>query len=105
MHKCVYFGIYCECFNFFLFSLAASNAKIGLIETSRGLIPGAGGTQRLPRVVGPAIAKELIFTSRVLDGIEAEKLGVVNHCVEQNEDGDAAYHRAIELVEEILPQV
>lgn len=92
-------------FNFFLFSLAASNAKVGLIETSRGLIPGAGGTQRLPRVVGPAIAKELIFTSQVLDGIEAEKLGVVNHCVEQNEDGDAAYHRAIELAEEILPQV
>ncbi|CAG5126221.1 unnamed protein product [Candidula unifasciata] len=84
--------------------VAASNAKIGLIETSRGLIPGAGGTQRLPRVVGPAIAKELIFTSRVLDGWQAKELGVVNHCVEQNDEGDAAYNRALELAEEILPQ-
>ncbi len=64
-----------------------------------------GGTQRLPRLVGPAIAKELIYTARVLDGNEAKKIGLVNHAVEQNEEGDAAYCRAIELAEEIIPNV
>ncbi|KAI8771887.1 methylglutaconyl-CoA hydratase mitochondrial [Biomphalaria glabrata] len=84
--------------------VAASNAKLGLIETSLAIIPGAGGTQRLPRIIGPALAKELIFTSRVLDGNQAKQYGVVNHSVEQNSSGDAAYLRAIELAEEILPQ-
>ncbi|CAL1539038.1 unnamed protein product [Lymnaea stagnalis] len=84
--------------------VAASSAKIGLVETSLAIIPGAGGTQRLPRIIGPSLAKELIFTSRVLDGWQAKENGVVNHCVEQNNDGDAAYHRAIKLAEEILPQ-
>ncbi|XP_050413204.1 enoyl-CoA hydratase domain-containing protein 2, mitochondrial [Patella vulgata] len=83
--------------------VAASNAKIGLVETSLGLIPGAGGTQRLCRVVGPSLAKELIFTSRRLDGFEARDLGVVNHAVQQNDAGDAAYQRSLELAEEILP--
>lgn len=82
---------------------AASNAKIGLVETGLAIIPGGGGTQRLPRVVGPSVAKELIFTSRVMDGWQALEKGVVNHCVEQNDAGDAAYHRAMELAEEILP--
>ncbi|ESO99359.1 hypothetical protein LOTGIDRAFT_186751 [Lottia gigantea] len=83
--------------------VAASNAKIGLIETSLAIIPGAGGTQRLPRVIGPSLAKELIFTARRLDGFQARDLGVVNHAVQQNDNGDAAYHRALELAEEILP--
>ncbi|KAH9492046.1 hypothetical protein Btru_029359 [Bulinus truncatus] len=84
--------------------VAASNAKIGLVETSLAIIPGAGGTQRLPRIISPALAKELIFTSRVLDGNQAKEYGVVNHCVEQNNAGDAAYLRALQLAEEILPQ-
>ena len=50
-------------------------------------------------------AKELIFTSRVLDGHQAYEMGVVNHAVEQNAAGTAAYERALELAEEILPQV
>ncbi|VDI77800.1 methylglutaconyl-CoA hydratase [Mytilus galloprovincialis] len=82
---------------------ASSNAKMGLVETKRGIIPGGGGTQRLTRVVGPALAKELIYTARMFDGHEAAKLGVVNHSVDQNDAGDAAYQRAVELALEITP--
>lgn len=65
----------------------------------------AGGTQRLPRVIGVAMAKELIFSARVVDGSEACRLGLVSHSVEQNNIGDAAYQRALELTREINPQV
>ncbi|XP_054429182.1 enoyl-CoA hydratase domain-containing protein 2, mitochondrial isoform X2 [Pteronotus mesoamericanus] len=84
--------------------VAASSAVMGLIETTRGLLPGAGGTQRLPRCLGVALAKELIFTGRRLSGVQAQALGLVNHAVAQNEEGNAAYHRARELAQEILPQ-
>jgi len=83
--------------------VASDNAKVGLTETRLAIIPGGGGTQRLPRVVGPALARELIYTARVLSGTEAERLGLVNHCVPQNEAGDAAYHKALEIAREILP--
>ncbi|KAM5247324.1 enoyl-CoA hydratase domain-containing protein 2, mitochondrial isoform 4-T4 [Ctenodactylus gundi] len=83
----------------------ASTAVMGLIETTRGLLPGAGGTQRLPRCLGVALAKELIFTGRRLTGAQAHTLGLVNHAVDQNEEGNAAYHRALALAQEILPQV
>nr|XP_051713763.1 enoyl-CoA hydratase domain-containing protein 2, mitochondrial isoform X4 [Oryctolagus cuniculus] len=83
----------------------ASTAVMGLIETTRGLLPGAGGTQRLPRCLGVALAKELIFTGRRLSGVQAHTLGLVNHAVAQNEEGDAAYQRARTLAQEILPQV
>ncbi|KAM5217798.1 enoyl-CoA hydratase domain-containing protein 2, mitochondrial-like isoform 1-T1 [Ctenodactylus gundi] len=84
--------------------VAASTAVMGLIETTRGLLPGAGGTQRLPRCLGVALAKELIFTGRRLTGAQAHTLGLVNHAVGQNEEGNAAYHRALALAQEILPQ-
>ncbi|XP_044891794.1 enoyl-CoA hydratase domain-containing protein 2, mitochondrial isoform X4 [Felis catus] len=84
--------------------VAASSAVMGLIETTRGLLPGAGGTQRLPRCLGVALAKELIFTGRRLSGAQAQALGLVNHTVPQNEEGNAAYHRARALAQEILPQ-
>ncbi|KAM6216602.1 enoyl-CoA hydratase domain-containing protein 2, mitochondrial isoform 2-T2 [Rhynchocyon petersi] len=84
--------------------VAASSAVMGLIETTRGLLPGAGGTQRLPRCLGVALAKELIFTGRRLTGDQAQAMGLVNHAVAQNEEGDAAYHRARALAQEILPQ-
>jgi len=73
------------------------------VETRLAIIPGGGGTQRLPRVIGVAKAKELIYTARILDGSEAAEIGLVNHAVEQNKAGDAAYHRAVELAEEIIP--
>ncbi|XP_064575507.1 enoyl-CoA hydratase domain-containing protein 2, mitochondrial [Zonotrichia leucophrys gambelii] len=84
--------------------VAASSAKMGLIETTRGLLPGAGGTQRLPRCVGIGLAKELIFTGRQVDGEQAASMGLVNHSVPQNSEGDAAYQRALILAKEILPQ-
>lgn len=65
----------------------------------------AGGTQRLPRCLGVALAKELIFTGRRVNGMQAHELGLVNHAVAQNEEGNAAYHRALALAQEILPQV
>ncbi len=64
-----------------------------------------GGTQRLPRIVGVAKAKELIFTGRMLSGTEAFHIGLVNSVVDQNATGDAAFLKALQLGEEILPQV
>uniref|UniRef100_A0A3Q2PG00 AU RNA binding protein/enoyl-CoA hydratase n=1 Tax=Fundulus heteroclitus TaxID=8078 RepID=A0A3Q2PG00_FUNHE len=78
---------------------------MGLVETKLAIIPGAGGTQRLPRVIGASLAKELIFAARIVDGKEACRLGLVNHSVEQNDTGDAAYLHALELAREINPQV
>ena len=54
--------------------VAADSAKMGLVETRLAIIPGAGGTQRLPRIVGPALAKELIFTARTLSGKDAKEV-------------------------------
>ncbi|OCU01211.1 methylglutaconyl-CoA hydratase, mitochondrial isoform X2 [Xenopus laevis] len=84
--------------------VAASSTKMGLVETKLAIIPGAGGTQRLPRAVGVALAKELIFSARVLDGNEAKSLGLVSHVVEQNDAGDAAFKRAVALAREFTPQ-
>ncbi|XP_068943507.1 methylglutaconyl-CoA hydratase, mitochondrial isoform X2 [Petaurus breviceps papuanus] len=64
----------------------------------------AGGTQRLPRVIGMALAKEMIFSARVLDGQEAKSIGLISHVLEQNETGDAAYRKALALAREFLPQ-
>lgn len=55
------------------------------------------------RLIGPALAKELIFTARILSGSDAKQLGIVNHIVEQNETNDAAYQKAIDIASEILP--
>ncbi|MED6277432.1 Enoyl-CoA hydratase domain-containing protein 2, mitochondrial [Characodon lateralis] len=83
----------------------AYSAQMGLIETTRGLLPGAGGSQRLPRMVGITLAKELIFTGRRVGGQTALEMGLVNKAVEQNQTGDAAYKAALTLAREILPQV
>jgi enoyl-CoA hydratase/carnithine racemase len=58
--------------------IAAPHAQLGLTETSLAIIPGAGGTQRLPRLIGRARAKELILTARKIDANEAERIGLVN---------------------------
>ena len=63
-----------------------------------------GGTQRLPRLIGIAKAKELIFCAKVLSGKEAEEIGLAEYNVEQNEAGDAAY-KAVEIAKEIANKV
>lgn len=65
----------------------------------------SGGTQRLPRAIGMSLAKELIFSARVLDGQEAKAVGLISHVLEQNQEGDAAYQKALDLAREFLPQV
>ena len=82
---------------------ATIDVKMGLVETKLAIIPGAGGTQRLPRIVGPAKAKELIYTAKILDGAEACEMGLVNRVVAQNKHGDAAYQEALAIAREILP--
>lgn len=82
---------------------AADTALMGLVETKLAIIPGAGGTQRLPRILSPALAKELIFTARTFRGTAAFEMGICNHSVPQNDTKDAAYLKALELAKEILP--
>ncbi|CAH0564259.1 unnamed protein product [Brassicogethes aeneus] len=83
--------------------IASETSKLGLVETKLAILPGAGGTQRLPRIINPSLAKELIFTARIFDGKYAKEIGIVNHVVPQNETEDAAYQKAISISEEILP--
>jgi len=77
--------------------IAASNAVMGLTETSLAIIPGAGGSQRLPRIVGIARAKELIFTARRIDAATALGMGLVNRVVEPPELMPAALKLAREI--------
>jgi enoyl-CoA hydratase/carnithine racemase len=70
--------------------VVASETKLGLTETRLGIIPGAGGTQRLPRLVGAATAKEMIFTGRRLSGREAESIGLANYAVPADDVVDRA---------------
>ena len=60
------------------FIYASDNAKFGLPEIKLGLIPGFGGTQRLPKVIGANMAKEMIFTGNMIPADEAKALGMVN---------------------------
>ena len=64
-----------------------------------------GGTQRLPRLVGPSVAKDMILTGRRMKGIEAERVGLVNYVVNQNELRDAAYTQALQLAQSIVQKV
>jgi enoyl-CoA hydratase len=63
------------------FIYAGENARFGLPEITLGLIPGFGGTQRLPRLIGPNMAKELIFTGKMIAASEAAQIGLVNKVV------------------------
>ena len=64
------------------FRIATSNAKLGLPEIKLGLIPGYGGTQRLPRAVGAGRAMEMILTGRTVDAEEAYRIGLVQRVIE-----------------------
>ncbi|WP_396172722.1 enoyl-CoA hydratase/isomerase family protein [Flavobacterium sp.] len=67
------------------FRIASENAKMGLPEVSLGVIPGYGGTQRLPQLIGKGRAMELIMTAGMIDAETAKNYGLVNHVVPQSE--------------------
>jgi enoyl-CoA hydratase/carnithine racemase len=77
--------------------IAADNARVGQPEILLGLIPGAGGTQRLPRLVGPARAKEIVWSGRQVRADEAERIGLVDRVVPAAELLDTATDWAAEL--------
>jgi enoyl-CoA hydratase len=77
--------------------IAAENATFGFPEVSLGILPGLGGTQRLPRLIGPALAKELIFTGRRIGAEEAREMGLANRVVGRGEALGAARELAVEI--------
>ncbi|WP_122260949.1 enoyl-CoA hydratase/isomerase family protein [Ornithinimicrobium cerasi] len=77
------------------FRVAASDARLGQPEILLGVIPGAGGTQRLARLVGVTRAKDLVFSGRMIDAVEAAEIGLVDEVCEPG----AAYATARELVQ------
>lgn len=79
--------------------IAAAGVQMGLTETSLAIIPGAGGTQRLPRIVGIAKAKELIYTARRISAEEALTIGLVNQVVPADRLMEAARGLALTICE------
>jgi enoyl-CoA hydratase len=83
--------------------IAEEQIQIGLPEIKLGLFPGAGGTQRLPRLVGKAKAKEMIFTGKPLRAEEAKEIGLVNHVVPRGKLLEKAYELAESITRFSLP--
>ncbi|EST53707.1 3-hydroxybutyryl-CoA dehydratase [Brevibacillus panacihumi W25] len=81
------------------FRFAKAEAKMGLTEVSLGIIPGAGGTQRLSRLIGPSRAKELILSARRITAHDAYQLGILNGVAE---NGEGLEEQAYGLAREIL---
>ncbi len=77
--------------------IMADDVRFGFSETSLGIIPGAGGTQRLPRLIGLSKAKELIFSARILDSAECLELGLADRVVPAADLHQAAHDYAAEL--------
>jgi len=80
------------------FAIASEDAIFGLTEVSLGIIPGGGGTQNLPRMIGRNRAKELIYTARRIPAAEAYRLGLVNHVTPR----ESLIPKAIEIAQEIM---
>lgn len=80
------------------FRVASENAKMGLPETSLGVIPGYGGTQRLPQLIGKGRAMEMIMTAGMITAAEAREYGLVNHVVPQAELLDFCYGIASKIM-------
>ncbi|MEE8106715.1 MAG: enoyl-CoA hydratase-related protein [Planctomycetota bacterium] len=80
--------------------VAGESAKFGQPEVALGIIPAGGGTQRLPRLVGLGIAKEMIFTGRIIDAAEAHRIGLVNRVLPDDEVMDGARALAGEILKQ-----
>jgi len=80
------------------FIVAADHARFGFAEVSRGIMPGGGGTQQLPRAIGVRRAKEVVFTGEPFGAQEALSLGLVNHVWPKEE----LFERTMQLVKRIL---
>lgn len=76
------------------FIYASDNAKFGLPEINLGVLPGFGGTQRLPRMIGPNLAKEMLYTGKMIDSDEAKSIGLVNNVFAQDQLMDAVMKTA-----------
>jgi enoyl-CoA hydratase len=85
--------------------IAAENARFGQPEIKLGIIPGAGGTQRLPRAIGKAKAMDLILTGRMMDAQEAERAGLVSRIVAPDKLLEEALAAATAIGEYSLPAV
>ncbi len=85
--------------------IAADTAKFGQPEIKLGIIPGAGGTQRLPRALGKAKAMDLVLTGRTMDAAEAERAGLVSRVVPAEKLLDEALAVASQIAEFSLPSV
>ncbi len=85
------------------FIIAAENAKFGQPEINLGVMPGSGGTQRLPRAIGKAKAMELCLTGRMMDADEAERAGLVSRIVPVDELDDEAMKTATSIADKSLP--
>jgi len=82
--------------------IAEDHALVGLPEVNLGLLPGAGGTQRLPRLVGASKAKEMMFTGSPVNAEEAQKLGIVNKVVAKGDGMETAEKLAKKLANQSL---
>ncbi|HQR71313.1 MAG TPA: enoyl-CoA hydratase [Burkholderiaceae bacterium] len=87
------------------FIIAADSAKFGQPEIKLGIIPGAGGTQRLPRAVGKAKAMDLVLSARMMDAAEAERSGLVSRVVPADKLLDEALAAAAAIAGHSLPAV
>ncbi len=87
------------------FIIAADTAKFGQPEIKIGIIPGAGGTQRLPRAVSKAKAMDMCLTGRMMDAAEAERAGLVSRVVPADKLIDEATAAALQICEFSLPSV
>jgi enoyl-CoA hydratase len=92
----------CELALAFDIRIAEEHVQIGLPEVSLGLFPGGGGTQRLPRLVGRAKAKEMMFTGETISAQEAERIGLVNQVVSKGKGMKEAKALALKMTQHSL---
>ncbi|MDX9751747.1 MAG: enoyl-CoA hydratase-related protein [Flavobacteriales bacterium] len=85
--------------------IASENAKMGLPEVSLGVIPGYGGTQRLPRLVGKGKAMEMILSAQMIDAADALQWGLVNRVVKQAEGPDAGGNQLLSTAHELATRI